>query len=109
MDSKFDIDLDGVTSLPGRVFKHQFPESTPNGEFYCITEYPQRDGALRCGVRQSLAFPVFESSTQRCVGVIEVVTPKAGPSFAGHLQCGIHEDFEVSPPLTHKLAFSISC
>ncbi|CAL5390434.1 unnamed protein product [Camellia sinensis] len=94
MDSKFDIDLDGGTSLPGRVFKHQFPESTPNVEFYSITEYPQRDGALRCGVRQSLAFPVFESSTQRCVGVIEVVTPKAGPSFSGHLQCGIHEDFE---------------
>ncbi|KAF5949459.1 hypothetical protein HYC85_011452 [Camellia sinensis] len=80
MDSKFDIDLDGGKTceqhLPARVFKHQFPESTPNVEFYSITEYPQRHDALRCGVRQSLAFPVFKSSTQRCVGVIEVVTPE---------------------------------
>ncbi|GMP52289.1 hypothetical protein CsSME_00018174 [Camellia sinensis var. sinensis] len=78
MDSKFDIDLDGGNTceqhLPARVFKHQFPESTPNVEFYSITEYPQRHDALRCGVRESFAFPVFESSTQRCVGVMEVVT-----------------------------------
>ncbi|XP_028082680.1 protein NLP7-like isoform X2 [Camellia sinensis] len=78
MDSKFDIDLDGGNTceqhLPARVFKHQFPESTPNVEFYSITEYPQRDDALRCGLRESFAFPVFESSTQRCVGVMEVVT-----------------------------------
>ncbi|CAL5392657.1 unnamed protein product [Camellia sinensis] len=80
MDSKFDIDLDGGKTceqhLPARVFKHQFPESTPNVEFYSITEYPQRHDALRCGVRESLAFPVFKSSTQMCVGVIEVVTPE---------------------------------
>ncbi|KAL7169832.1 hypothetical protein ACSBR2_034798 [Camellia fascicularis] len=67
MDSKFDIDLDGGKTceqhLPARVFKHQFPESTPNMEFYSITEYPQRHNALRCRVRHSLAFPVFESST----------------------------------------------
>ncbi|CAL5390440.1 unnamed protein product [Camellia sinensis] len=100
MDSKFDIDLDGGKTceqhlpLPGRVFKDQLPESTPDVAFYSITEYPQRDDALRCGVQQSLAFPVFESSTQRCVGVIEVVTPSVAPSFYGYLQCGIHEDFE---------------
>ncbi|KAF5947278.1 hypothetical protein HYC85_013235 [Camellia sinensis] len=78
MDSKFDIDLDGGKTceqhLPARVFNHQFPESTPNLEFYSITEYPQRHDALRCGLRQSFASPVFESSTQRCVGVIEVVS-----------------------------------
>ncbi|THG09284.1 hypothetical protein TEA_021797 [Camellia sinensis var. sinensis] len=100
MDSKFDIDLDGGKTceqhLPARVFMHQCRESTPNVEFYSITEYPQRDDALRCGVQQSLAFPVFESSTQRCVGVIEVVTPSVAPSFYGYLQCGIHEDFELS-------------
>ncbi|CAL5430319.1 unnamed protein product [Camellia sinensis] len=101
MDSKFDIDLDrGKTCeqhLPGRVFKHQFPESTPNVEFYSITEYSQRDDAVRCGVRQSLAFPVFESSTQRCVGVIEVVTPEDDLSLLicdGYFEHGIYEDFE---------------
>ncbi|CAL5392805.1 unnamed protein product [Camellia sinensis] len=83
--------------LPGRVFKHQFPESTPNVEFYSITEYPQRDDALRCQVQQSLAFPVFESSTQRCVGVIEVVTPEEDlrllirDSYFGY---GIHKNLE---------------
>ncbi|CAL5390355.1 unnamed protein product [Camellia sinensis] len=68
MDSKFDIDFDGGKTceqhLAGRVFKHQFPKSTPNVEFYSITEYPQRHDAVRCGVRESFAFPVFESSTQ---------------------------------------------
>ncbi|CAL5390437.1 unnamed protein product [Camellia sinensis] len=83
-DYKFVVDLDGESSeeyfgLPGRVFKHQLPESTPNVEWYSIKEYSQRDHALRCGVKQSLAFPVFEPSTQRCVGVLEVVT-QAGQS-----------------------------
>ncbi|KAI8011334.1 Protein NLP6 [Camellia lanceoleosa] len=98
MDSKFDIDLDGGTSLPARVFKHQFPESTPNVEFYSITEYPQRHDALRCGVRQSLAFPVFEFSTQRCVGVIEVVTPWKDSLLicSGYFRNEIYEDFEMS-------------
>ncbi|CAL5335612.1 unnamed protein product [Camellia sinensis] len=95
MDSKFDIDLDGGTSLPGRVFKHQFPESTPNLEFYSITEYPQRDDALRCGVRESFAFPVFESSTQRCVGVIEVVAPpEEGVICNSYFRYRIYKDFE---------------
>ncbi|CAL5418211.1 unnamed protein product [Camellia sinensis] len=104
MDSKFDIDLDGGRTceqhlpLPGRVFKHQFPESTPNVEFYSITEYPQRDDALRCGVRESLAFPVFEPSTQRCVGVIEVVTLEDDliiPICERLIRYGIYEDFEM--------------
>ncbi|CAL5392811.1 unnamed protein product [Camellia sinensis] len=99
MDSKFDIDLDGGKTceqhLPGRVFKHQFPESTPNVEFYSITEYPQRDDALRCGVRESFAFPVFESSTQRCLGVIEVVAPpEKGVICNSYFRYGIYKDFE---------------
>ncbi|KAL7217877.1 hypothetical protein ACSBR2_011161 [Camellia fascicularis] len=95
MDSKFDIDLDGGTSLLGGVFKYQFHESTPNVEFYSITEYPQRDDALRCGVRESFAFPVFESSTQRCVGVIEVVAPpEEGVICNSYFRYGIYKDFE---------------
>ncbi|CAL5390445.1 unnamed protein product [Camellia sinensis] len=100
MDSKFDIDLDrGKTCeqhLPARVFNHQFPESTPNLEFYSITEYPQRDDALRCGVQQSFAFPVFELSTQRCVGVMEVVTPWKVRLLicSGYFRNEIYADFE---------------
>ncbi|CAL5390441.1 unnamed protein product [Camellia sinensis] len=101
MDSKFDIDLDGGKTceqhLPARVFMHQCRESTPNVEFYSITEYPQRHDALHCGLRQSLAFPVFESSTQRCVGVIEVVTPEEHLRLLichDYFRFGIYQDFE---------------
>ncbi|KAL7190684.1 hypothetical protein ACSBR2_022875 [Camellia fascicularis] len=85
--------------LPSRVFKHRFPESTPNVEYYSITEYPHCVNALRCGVKQSLAFPVFQSSTQRCVGVFEVVTPMETFKYS-FLICGYYfrtqicEDFE---------------
>ncbi|XP_028075818.1 protein NLP7-like [Camellia sinensis] len=119
--NKFVVDLDGESSeehfgLPGRVFKNQFPESTPNVEWYSIKEYSQRNDALRCGVKQSLAFPVFEPSTQRCVGVLEVVT-QTGQStyscllwnnyFGNYFGNQIYEEFEVvglksSVALEHK-------
>ncbi|CAL5390370.1 unnamed protein product [Camellia sinensis] len=109
MDSKFDIDLDGGKTceqhLPARVFKHQFPESTPNVEFYSITEYPQRHDALRCRVGQSLAFPVFEFSTQRCVGVIEVVTPLENLSCNSYFCSIIDCDGEIQEGLTCSFAF----
>ncbi|CAL5335610.1 unnamed protein product [Camellia sinensis] len=87
MISKFDVDLNGKSSeeclgLPGRVFKHQLLESTPNVECYSIKEYSQRDNALRCRVKQSLAFPVFEPSTQRCAGVLEVVTQTVRSTYS---------------------------
>ncbi|KAI8022658.1 Protein NLP6 [Camellia lanceoleosa] len=86
-DYKFDVDLNGKSSeeclgLPGRVFKHQLLESTPNVECYSIKEYSQRDDALRCRVKQSLAFPVFEPSTQRCAGVLEVVTQRVQSMYS---------------------------
>ncbi|KAL7249197.1 hypothetical protein ACSBR1_011365 [Camellia fascicularis] len=74
MDSKFDIDLDGGKTceqhLPARVFNHQFPESTPNVEFYSITE---------------------------CVGVIEVVTPEEDLGLlicSSYCRYDIYIDFE---------------
>ncbi|CAL5390361.1 unnamed protein product [Camellia sinensis] len=87
MISKFDVDLNGKSSeeclgLPGRVFKHQLLESTPNVECYSIKEYSQPDNALRCRVKQSLAFPVFEPSTQRCDGVLEVVTQTVRSTYS---------------------------
>ncbi|KAI8569857.1 hypothetical protein RHMOL_Rhmol02G0309600 [Rhododendron molle] len=60
--------------LPGRVFLHQFPESTPNVELYTLKEYPQRHLALRCKIGSSLALPVFEHSSHTCVGVLEIVS-----------------------------------
>ncbi|KAI8569869.1 hypothetical protein RHMOL_Rhmol02G0310800 [Rhododendron molle] len=60
--------------LPGRVFLHQFPESTPDVEHYTLKEYPQRDLALRCKIGSSWAEPVFDHSSHACVGVLEIVS-----------------------------------
>ncbi|KAL7175484.1 hypothetical protein ACSBR2_029143 [Camellia fascicularis] len=65
---------------------------------FTLSQSIHSDDALRCGVRESLAFPVFESSTQRCVGVIEVVTPEDGLTFPicdSLIAYGIYEDFEM--------------
>ncbi|KAG5563493.1 hypothetical protein RHGRI_006054 [Rhododendron griersonianum] len=61
--------------LPGRVFLHQLPESTPDVRYYSLEEYPQREFALRCGIESSMAVPVFEHSSHTCVGVLEIVSP----------------------------------
>ncbi|KAI8569867.1 hypothetical protein RHMOL_Rhmol02G0310600 [Rhododendron molle] len=61
--------------LPGRVFLHQLPESTPYVGHYSLKEYPQRDLALSCGIVSSLALPVFDHSGHTCVGVLEIVSP----------------------------------
>ncbi|KAL7187894.1 hypothetical protein ACSBR1_037859 [Camellia fascicularis] len=59
--------------LPGRVFRHRRPESSPNVQYYSCKEYPQRDHDVISKVRRSWALPVLESSGQCCVGVLELV------------------------------------
>ncbi|KAF5933679.1 hypothetical protein HYC85_029850 [Camellia sinensis] len=86
-DYKFYMDRensDEQLGVPGRVFKHGFPEFTSNIEYYSIEEYPLRDHALRCQVKLSSAIPLFDLSTHLCVGVLEIVstTPSTEyPSF----------------------------
>ncbi|KAF7150631.1 hypothetical protein RHSIM_Rhsim02G0250900 [Rhododendron simsii] len=63
-----------LLGLPGRVFLNQLPESTPLVEHYTLKEYPQRDFALRCGIKSSCAVPVFKHSSHACVGVLEIVS-----------------------------------
>ncbi|GFS38065.1 NIN like protein 7 [Actinidia rufa] len=72
-DYKFYVDGEEDLGIPGRVFRNKCPEYTPNAEYYSVKEYPQRDHALRCGVRQSLTLPVIKHSSQICVGVLEIV------------------------------------
>lgn len=48
-------------------------ESTPDVRHYSYKEYPQRDLAVGCDIRGSLAFPIFDPSGQSCVGVLEIV------------------------------------
>ncbi|KAM7491494.1 hypothetical protein LguiA_034415 [Lonicera macranthoides] len=69
-----------------RVFRREYPEINPDVEYYSTDEYPQRDFALKCGVRRCLALPVFEASGQGCVGVLEVVdTATQHSSFTSNL------------------------
>ncbi|GMQ03956.1 hypothetical protein CsSME_00049554 [Camellia sinensis var. sinensis] len=74
----YEFDVDGVSDehlgLLGRVFRHQLLESTPNVQYYSRKEYPQRDRAISCNIKQSLAVPLFEPSTRCCIGVIEMVS-----------------------------------
>ncbi|XP_028091688.1 protein NLP7-like isoform X2 [Camellia sinensis] len=69
---------DEQLGVPGRVFKHGFPEFSPNVEYYSIKENPLRDNALGCQLKLSWAIPLFDPSTHFCVGVLEIVS--TGPT-----------------------------
>ncbi|KAL7189694.1 hypothetical protein ACSBR1_039355 [Camellia fascicularis] len=74
----YEFYVDGETTeqqlgLPGRVFKHQLVESSPNVEYYSNKEYPQLEHALSCQIRAALALPVFEPADHTCVGVLELL------------------------------------
>lgn len=78
MDSrhyKYNVDRDNDDSLglPGRVFRKKLPEWTSNVRHYSAKDYPQRDHALHCNIKGSLALPVFEPYGQHCIGVLELV------------------------------------
>ncbi|KAL7189105.1 hypothetical protein ACSBR1_038883 [Camellia fascicularis] len=84
MDYKFYMDRessDEQLGVPGRVFKHGFPESTPNVKYYSIKENPLRDQALRCQIEVSSAIPVFDPSNHLCVGVLEIASTATAKEF----------------------------
>ncbi|XP_073034001.1 protein NLP2-like isoform X1 [Primulina eburnea] len=60
--------------LPGRVFLKKLPEWTPDVRFFKREEYPRVIYAQQYNVRGSLALPVFELGSRRCLGVVEIVT-----------------------------------
>ncbi|CAL5347622.1 unnamed protein product [Camellia sinensis] len=76
MEYKFYVDGDSEEELglPGRVFRYKFLESSPDVRYYSTKEHPQGSHAVHCNVTQSLALPVFDPSSQSCVGVLELVT-----------------------------------
>ncbi|GMQ06974.1 hypothetical protein CsSME_00051358 [Camellia sinensis var. sinensis] len=76
LDYEFDMDRvsDEYLGLHGRVFRHQQWESTPNVQYYSCKEYPQRDRAIVCNIKQSLAVPLFDPLRQHCIGVFEMVS-----------------------------------
>lgn len=64
---------DEIVGLPGRVFRGKVPEWTPDVRFFRSDEYARVGHAQQCGVRGTLALPVFEQDSHNCLGVIEVV------------------------------------
>ncbi|KAI8558757.1 hypothetical protein RHMOL_Rhmol04G0121500 [Rhododendron molle] len=67
--------------LPGRVFLYQLHESAPNVEHYSVNEYPQRHLGSHCPIKATWAVPVFEHSSQTCVGVLELVSSMENLAF----------------------------
>ncbi|XP_059653139.1 protein NLP3-like [Cornus florida] len=73
---KFNVDGEEVEGLgiPGRVFRQKWPEHLPDVRHYSTKEYPQRDITLACDIEASFCFPLFQTSFQECVGVLEFAT-----------------------------------
>lgn len=67
--------------LPGRVFLYQQHESAPNVEYYSVNEYPQRHLGSSCPIKATWAVPVFEHSSQTCLGVLELVSSMENIAF----------------------------
>lgn len=65
---------DDFPGLPGRVFMRGMPEWTPNVQFYNKNEYLRVNDARDYNVRGSIAVPVFERDSRKCVAVVELVT-----------------------------------
>lgn len=80
-----DGDSQGQLGLPGRVFRQKSPEWTPNVQYYSSREYPRLEHALLYNVRGTLALPVFESSGQSCVGVLELITTSQKINYASEV------------------------
>ncbi|XP_059653063.1 protein NLP6-like isoform X1 [Cornus florida] len=75
---KFNVDGDGEgvegLGIAGRVFRQKWPELIQDVGHYSTKEYPQRDFALACHILSCCSFPVFQTSFQECVGVLEFAT-----------------------------------
>ncbi|THG17604.1 hypothetical protein TEA_004910 [Camellia sinensis var. sinensis] len=96
MEYKFYVDGESEEELglPGRVFQYKFLESTPDVRYYSTKEHPQGSHAVHCNVTQSLALPVFDHSSQSCVGVLElkVELEYSDPYFHGDILANSKND-----------------
>ncbi|KAL3512361.1 hypothetical protein ACH5RR_025078 [Cinchona calisaya] len=68
---------DSVTGPPSRVFLHGWPEYSPNVELYSDEEYPLRNEAIRCKIKSYMAVPLFDLTSIRCIGVLELISTAA--------------------------------
>ncbi|XP_073156070.1 protein NLP2-like isoform X2 [Henckelia pumila] len=72
--------------LPGRVFLKKLPEWTPDVRFFKSEEYPRVVYAQQYNVGGSLALPVFELGSRRCLGVVEIVTTNQRLNYRPELE-----------------------
>ncbi|KAL7111450.1 hypothetical protein ACP275_05G088600 [Erythranthe tilingii] len=57
---------------PGRVYRSGSPEFTPDLRLYSITEFPLKNHAARCRLREYVVLPIIHEQ-EDCVGVLEFV------------------------------------
>nr|XP_027189455.1 protein NLP7 isoform X2 [Cicer arietinum] len=81
-----DGENDGTLGLPGRVFQQKLPEWSPNVQYYTSKEYPRRYYAQHYNVRGTLALPVFETSLQSCIGVLELIMTSPKINYAPEVE-----------------------
>ncbi|PWA45887.1 NIN-like protein [Artemisia annua] len=77
-DESEEEDLDPIA----RVFTRGLPEWTCDITSYLPKYFPQKASAIHFDLSGYLALPVFDSTTQLCVGVIEILTSSEYPDFA---------------------------
>lgn len=77
-----DGESDGEIGLPGRVFLQKMPEWSPDVQYYSNKEYPRLNHAMHYNVRGTLALPVFESTGQSCIGVLELILTSQKINYA---------------------------
>ncbi|KAH6777116.1 hypothetical protein C2S51_008428 [Perilla frutescens var. frutescens] len=81
-----DQDSKDFPGLPGRVFLKKLPEWTPDVRFFKQEEYPRVTHAQQYHVRGSLALPVFERGSGKCLGVVEIVTTSLKVNYRPELE-----------------------
>ncbi|KAH9608955.1 hypothetical protein KSS87_008831 [Heliosperma pusillum] len=68
-----DEDSKRAHGLPGRVFLGKVPEWTPDVRLFRQEEYPRVKFAHQYDVRGTIALPIFENGSDKCLGVLEVI------------------------------------
>ncbi|PWA88951.1 NIN-like protein [Artemisia annua] len=69
-------------SPPARVFRQGLSEWTSDLNNYEPKDFPQQECAIRCNLHGYLALPVFDSTTNLCVGVIELLMSSKTTDYA---------------------------
>uniref|UniRef100_A0ACD5U679 Uncharacterized protein n=1 Tax=Avena sativa TaxID=4498 RepID=A0ACD5U679_AVESA len=83
----FPVDGDNVheLGLPGRVYRQQIPEWTPNVQYYSDTEYRRLNHAINYNVHGTVALPVFDPYVRSCIAVVELIMTSKKVNYASEV------------------------